>query len=111
MITPTAAGVLTVTRQSGAEVARYSGGESRYRHDKELFGSAIRLGGRFNLVAKRHGLTITELAYRYILSTPGVTTIVGGFSDVYQLEECVRAAEGGALPEEILEAIAEEWAR
>jgi len=34
---------------------------------------------------------------RFILAEPRVSTMIGGFSDVAQLEEAVRAAERGAL--------------
>ncbi len=45
---------------------------------------------------------LTRLAYRFVLSHPGVTSVVGGFSDIRQLEEVVRAAAAGRFsPDEV----------
>ncbi|MBI2910720.1 MAG: aldo/keto reductase [Chloroflexi bacterium] len=39
-----------------------------------------------------------ELALRFALSKPGISTVLAGFSDLAQLEAAVRWAERGALP-------------
>jgi L-glyceraldehyde 3-phosphate reductase len=42
----------------------------------------LRLARRFRLMAAEHGMSIVQLAYRFILSHPGVSTVLGGFSSV-----------------------------
>jgi L-glyceraldehyde 3-phosphate reductase len=41
-------------------------------------------------------LTLAQAAYRFVLSHPGVTTVLGGFSARNQLEELCRVS--GAAP-------------
>jgi L-galactose dehydrogenase/L-glyceraldehyde 3-phosphate reductase len=41
-----------------------------------------------------------ELALRFALAKPGVSTVLAGYSNLEQLEECIRWAERGPLPED-----------
>lgn len=43
-----------------------------------------------------------ELALRFVLAKPGVSTVLVGFSDLNQLESAIRWAERGPLPGEVV---------
>jgi aryl-alcohol dehydrogenase-like predicted oxidoreductase len=57
-------------------------------------------GGQHNLA---------QAAMRYVLSLDGVTTALGGFSDVHQVEEGVSASGAGPLSEENMARIEMVW--
>ncbi len=42
---------------------------------------------QLGFLAQEAGLTLAQTAYRFVLSHPGVTTVLGGFSACNQLEE------------------------
>ncbi len=46
-----------------------------------------------------------ELALRFALSRPGISTVLVGYSDLAQLESALRWAERGPLPAEAVERI------
>ncbi|HLF08325.1 MAG TPA: aldo/keto reductase, partial [Dehalococcoidia bacterium] len=46
--------------------------------------------------------SVTELALRFALSKPGISTVLVGFSDVAQIEAAARWAERGPLGEEVV---------
>ncbi|MFL9900710.1 aldo/keto reductase [Paraburkholderia fungorum] len=51
---------------------------------------------QLGFLAQEAGLTLAQTAYRFVLSHPGVTTVLGGFSACNQLEELCDVS--GALP-------------
>ncbi|HEY4299034.1 MAG TPA: aldo/keto reductase [Paraburkholderia sp.] len=51
---------------------------------------------QLRFLAQESGLTLAQAAYRFVLSNPGVTTVLGGFSTRDQLEELCRVS--GAAP-------------
>ena len=53
-------------------------------------------------MARSHGIGVTELAYRFALSQSAVTTVVGGFSNLAQLDEVGGFADAPPLSGEIL---------
>jgi D-threo-aldose 1-dehydrogenase len=53
------------------------------------------------LIQERSGLSLPELALRFILANQQIGTIVAGAADVAQLEANVAAIEKGLLPEDI----------
>lgn len=57
-------------------------------------------------LAARFGLTLGELAVRYVLSLPGVVSVVVGCETIEQLRENIALIERGMLKPELLEAIA-----
>jgi L-glyceraldehyde 3-phosphate reductase len=63
----------------------------------------------FRSLAQRQGKTLVETAYRFVLTQSGVTTVLGGFSDIAQLEAAVRASELGDLPSRTLGIIESIW--
>jgi len=75
----------------------------RYWHPL-LFEAADQL----SQVAEKAGLTMIELSLRWLLAQPEVTTVILGASSVDQLDENIKACEGG-LSDETLEACDEVW--
>lgn len=63
----------------------------------------------FQEVAQNSGISLAELAYRFILTDPGVTTLLGGFSAADQIDAAIKASAAGPLDEEQLRAIDEIW--
>lgn len=57
---------------------------------------------RFYAILDKHGLPIVEACLRFAISNRDIGTILIGAKTSSQIEESVRAAEKGALPEEIL---------
>jgi aryl-alcohol dehydrogenase-like predicted oxidoreductase len=108
VISPVAAGALTEAALRGDPAPAVSDRAPRFPRPGQ-FAREVDLGRRFEPLATKFDMTITELAYRFCRSAPGVTTVVGGFSDIAQLEAAVAAVEGGPLPEEILPGLAAIW--
>lgn len=52
---------------------------------------------------------LAELAYRFVLSAPGVVTALGGFSSAEQMIQAVDAAEKGPLGQDVLDALHRAW--
>jgi aryl-alcohol dehydrogenase-like predicted oxidoreductase len=49
--------------------------------------------------------TPVELAVRFGLSKPGVSTVLVGYSNFPQLEDAIRWAERGPLPQDVVERV------
>lgn len=96
---PLAAGLLTGKHKKGAppaEGTRFDKKEmyrDRYWHER-LFDAAEQLRG----VADKYGLTMLQLALRWVLAQPDVTVLILGASRMEQLEQNLAACEGD-LPE------------
>jgi aryl-alcohol dehydrogenase-like predicted oxidoreductase len=59
-----------------------------------------------------HAITLPELALRFILSHPTVTTIIPGMRKLHHVETNIEAAEDGPLPADLLEQLAaHRWVR
>ena len=56
-------------------------------------------------LAREAGMSLPELAFRYILSQPGPITALVGTAWIPELEEAVHHATGAPLPDDALEAI------
>jgi aryl-alcohol dehydrogenase-like predicted oxidoreductase len=61
----------------------------------------------FRALAAEVGETAASLAHRYALSMSGVDTVVLGVKNRAELAECVRAAEAGPLPADVIALIDE----
>jgi len=60
---------------------------------------------RLRPVADELGVSLPELAIRFALSNPDISSVLVGFSDHAQLEQAAHAAEAGPLPPGALERI------
>ncbi len=107
-ISPVAAGVLTDRAHRGEPAPPYSNQAVRFVEPGQ-FESELAAAGRFKLVADRFEMSLTELAYRFVLSQRGVGTIVGGFSNITQLEEAVSSVVPGKLDSDILAEVSRAW--
>lgn len=48
---------------------------------------------KLQFLAKENDITLSQAAYRFILSNPAVTTAIGGFSAIEQLEDIAKVAD------------------
>ena len=110
VIRPLAGGALTGPILERSHAGRHDLSRGYLRDQPEVFEPELDRGRRFAFL-HRPGRTISEAAVRYILATPPVTTVVGGFSDVTQLEEAARAVENGPLSAADTAAVAEVFAK
>ena len=88
-----------------------SGSTERAQNASSIGGAALVAGSEFeqdvararDLAALAEGLGLEsalEMGVRFALTKPGVSTVLVGYSDVQQLEQAIRWAERGTLPEE-----------
>jgi aryl-alcohol dehydrogenase-like predicted oxidoreductase len=108
VISPLAAGTLTDSAERGEPPPKVSLRSNRFplagQYDRQLA-----LARQFKPIAEREGMTLTELALRFVQSTPGVTTTVIGISNLEQLRDIVRQADKPPLCEEVLGALRKIW--
>lgn len=64
---------------------------------------------RFQTIARETGTDLATLAYRFVLSDPGVTTLLGGFSSADQIDVALAASAAGPLDAACLAAIEAVW--
>lgn len=64
---------------------------------------------RFQAVAQAGGAGLAQLAYRFILSDEGVTTLIGGFSAADQIDDAAAASAVGPLDAEEFAALENIW--
>ncbi len=62
-------------------------------------------------IAKEGGLTLVELAFRWLLSQPIVDSVILGASRMEQLDANLKACEGKPLDEATLDRCTEVWKR
>jgi len=108
IFSPLAGGVLTDAVISGQQTHALA----RPKDFKALESKgAVPLARRFQALAAKHGMSLVQLAYGFILSNPGASTVVGGFSAIEQLDNTIAAAaELESLPKEIMGEIHQIWA-
>jgi aryl-alcohol dehydrogenase-like predicted oxidoreductase len=109
---PLAGGLLTgkQSQQRGPMVGtRFAGNKlylDRYWHD-DYFAAVEELAG----IARAAGKTLVELAFQWLLSQTQVDSIILGASRLDQLEEDLKACQGGTLDESLLARCDEVWKR
>ncbi len=107
VIRPLAGGVTTL--QTGRSVSRHplaGGGMSR---NPEPFLAEVRRAEVLSFLV-RPDRTLAQAAYQFILSHPGVSTVVGGFSEMAHLEQAVAAAAMGPLSRDEMRGLEQVWA-
>jgi aryl-alcohol dehydrogenase-like predicted oxidoreductase len=82
----TDAGVLGAPRHPLARPVDAAADASRGKRDK---------AAKLRFLAAECGISLAQAAYRFILSHPGVTTVLGGFSAMSQLEELTAMSGAG----------------
>ena len=109
---PLAGGLLTgkqSRRQGPISGTRFDSNQmylDRYWHD-DYFAAVDELAG----IARDAGKTLIELSFQWLLSQPGVDSIILGASRLEQLEENLKACEGGGLDEATLTRCDAVWKR
>ncbi|GAA4548567.1 hypothetical protein GCM10023175_35150 [Pseudonocardia xishanensis] len=107
-ISPVAAGALTDDAVAGRPPDPVSARDVRFA-GPDGFARQVELVVPFAELARESGMSLTELAYRFAMSHPAVTTVVGGFSHTGHVLEAVRYAERGPLPADVGAALADVW--
>jgi aryl-alcohol dehydrogenase-like predicted oxidoreductase len=111
---PLAGGLLTGKHadpqrpQAGTRFAEDLGETYRERYWNAAQFEAV---GALRQVASEAGLTLVELAFRWLLSRPVVGSVLLGASDDDQLAANITAAQGPAVPTDVEDACDEVWAR
>jgi aryl-alcohol dehydrogenase-like predicted oxidoreductase len=108
IISALAAGVLTDAADRGEPPAAVSRRTNRFPFSGQ-FERQLEIARRFKSVAEQAGMGLSELATRFVLSTPGVTTLVGGLSNKPQVEEMASYAGRPPLGGDILAALRAVW--
>ena len=109
---PLAGGLLTGkhSKQRGPNVGtRFDGNKmylDRYWHD-DYFAAVEELAG----IARAAGKTLVELAFQWLLSQAQVDSIILGASRIEQLDENLKACQGGKLDESLLARCDAVWKR
>jgi L-glyceraldehyde 3-phosphate reductase len=108
---PLAGGVLTDNAIRGGDPhpLANAGGNRAARSAGERHRALVRQAQRLSFLSSTDGGSLAQAATRFILTEPSVTTVLGGFSDVQQLEEAVGASAAGPLSQEQLERIERVW--
>jgi aryl-alcohol dehydrogenase-like predicted oxidoreductase len=69
----------------------------------------VQQASAFRFLAEQTGGTLAQAATRFILTDPGVTAVLGGFSDAQQVEEIAAASDAGPLSPELIGRIEGVW--
>jgi aryl-alcohol dehydrogenase-like predicted oxidoreductase len=108
VISALAAGALTDAALAGTPPAPFARRANRFPFEGE-FERNVALARRFEPIAEEAGLTLTELAAAFVLSTPGVTTLVAGISSADQIASFCRATERAPLDPGMIARFATIW--
>lgn len=104
---PLAQGILTGKYNHGIPENSRAHGKSIYLTEQRLEAAAMDRVCRLENAAAEAGVSLTELALRWALRDPGVTTLIIGARTTDQLAENIRAVEAGAPDADLLHQIEE----
>ncbi len=103
---PLASGILSDQIISGGESHPLSkGGREGMNEARQR---TISRAAQFRFLSE-YGTSLAQAATRFILTNPGVTSVLGGFSDAQQVEEIAAASDAGPLPPETIDRIEAVW--
>jgi len=106
---PIAGGLLAGKHKPGtpAENTRFTNDEKYYKRywSDENFAAVEKL----TAIAQEHDMSILQLAMKWCVSRPGVTSVISGVSKLSQLEQNIASLEGSPLSNDVLEACDEVW--
>lgn len=102
IIRPLAGGALTAAGVTAGATARHSLAGGEFSRRPELYDSEVRRARRLASLPDQLGMGLVELSYRFLLSCPEVSLVIGGFSDVGQLAQTIEIAKRGPLNDEDL---------
>ena len=107
---PIAAGLLTGKHRyqsgplEGTRFALNANYANRYWSEKNF--AALE---RLTAIAEAHGMSILEMAYKFVASEDTVTSIICGVSKIEQLVQNMAILDGAPIPDEALAACGEVW--
>ncbi len=105
---PLASGVLADSALDGATPHPLSGLARRTGPVSEQRARQLASAERF-LFLSSSDRTLAQAAFQFVLSEPGVTMVLGGFSDSNQLEELAATSDAGALSPQDMSSIESVW--
>lgn len=70
---------------------------------------ALELAKQMRFLARENGMTLPQVAYRFILANTSATTVVGGFSSLEQLEEIAKVSGMPPLPAQEIARVEAVW--
>jgi len=105
---PLASGALT--DQSVAGVARHPLSGSR-DHVSDAFRRDLGRAPALSFLSEPGKQTLAQAAFRFVLMHPGVSTVIGGFSSLEQLEELCAVSDGQGLSAQAMARIEDVWRR
>lgn len=97
VIRPLAGGALTDGFVDRGAEARHGLSRGIYREQPHLFEPEIERARRFNFLRQGGQETLSLAAWRYVLGSPAVSTVIGGFSDHAHMREAALASDLGPL--------------
>jgi aryl-alcohol dehydrogenase-like predicted oxidoreductase len=103
---PLANGLLTDTVLAGAAAHPLSGSRLPQQPDYPRLARRAQALGFLSIEGVQ---SLAQMAYRFVLMSSGVATVLGGFSETSHLEEALAAACMGPLPREDLARIEMVW--
>ena len=106
VFSPLAGGLLTDTLVAGQQTHPLA---RQKDIDKLKVKGDLARASRFQEIARANGMGLAELAYRFILSDPGVSTLIGGFSAADQIDVAAAASTAGPLGADLFAAIEKIW--
>jgi aryl-alcohol dehydrogenase-like predicted oxidoreductase len=106
---PIAGGLLAGKHKLGkpAENTRFANNQmyyNRYWADENFV--AVE---KLTAIAEKNGMSILQLAMKWCVSQPGVTSIISGVSKLSQIEQNIASLEGESLNDDVLAACNEVW--
>lgn len=102
---PLAGGFLSDDGVKGATAHAYS----RAPKDNEATARNRAKAAAVRFVADASGLSLAQAAYRFILMNDGVTTALGGFSSIAQMEEIVTVCNAPPFGADVMARLEETW--
>lgn len=102
---PLAGGFLSDESVTGAPAHPYARGpkEGESTNRNRARAKAVRF------LAAETGLSLAQAAYRFILGSPSVTTALGGFSSIAQMEEIVAVSGMPPFPADLMARLQDVW--
>ena len=106
VFSPLAQGMLTGKYAGGVLPAgsRAADATSPFLNADQVATQAARIA-TFQRIAAEAGLPLTQLALRWLLRRPEITSVLIGARTVQQLEDCATAAAQPPLPQDVLDAL------
>jgi aryl-alcohol dehydrogenase-like predicted oxidoreductase len=103
---PLANGLLTDTVLAGAAAHPLSGSRLPQQPD---YPKLVRRAQALRFLSVHGVRSLSQVAYQFVLTSAGVTTVLGGFSQASHLEEALAAARMGPLTREELTRVEMVW--